>query len=263
MAACAVGANGSREPQAQRIFDDSPSKPAARAGIRSSRRHSARCSPSRLCCARLDRPRRDARRPRRHPPHRRRGVRRHDHERDRRRHPRFGPLRPRAVLGSRVRGTVRGTCHLEFVDLLVPDTRRVLQVGPLGVVPLHQRQGVGIALMEETVRLADERGEPLLLIKGSPAYYGRFGFTRTDEHGIEMPPDPTGRSSSCSGRWRLRPDAARPSRVPAGDLRDRVLAHALSATRRRAARSAALRSCRRRYQVMGDSLLHRNELSCP
>lgn len=79
-----------------------------------------------------------------------------------------------------------------YVDLLVPDTRRVLQVGPLGVVPSHQRQGVGIALMEETVRLADERGEPLLLIEGSPAYYGRFGFTRTDEHGIEMPPESRG-----------------------------------------------------------------------
>jgi len=79
-----------------------------------------------------------------------------------------------------------------YVDLLVPDTRRVLQVGPLAVVPSRQRQGVGIALMDETVRLADERGEPLLLIEGSPAYYGRFGFTRTDEHGIEMPPESHG-----------------------------------------------------------------------
>jgi putative acetyltransferase len=43
--------------------------------------------------------------------------------------------------------------------------------------------------MRETIRLADERGEPLLLIEGSPEYYGRFGFTRTDEQGIEMPPE--------------------------------------------------------------------------
>ncbi|HKC20917.1 MAG TPA: N-acetyltransferase, partial [Gaiellaceae bacterium] len=28
-----------------------------------------------------------------------------------------------------------------YVDLLVPDTRRVLQVGPLAVVPSHQRRG--------------------------------------------------------------------------------------------------------------------------
>ena len=74
-----------------------------------------------------------------------------------------------------------------YVDL-VPGTRRVLQVGPLAVVPSHQRQGIGTALMEETVRIADERGEPLLLLEGNPKYYGRFGFTRADEHGIEMPP---------------------------------------------------------------------------
>jgi len=79
-----------------------------------------------------------------------------------------------------------------YADLLVPDTRRVLQVGPLAVVPSHQRRGIGTALMQETIRLADERGEPLLLIEGNPAYYGRFGFTRTDEHGIEMPPESHG-----------------------------------------------------------------------
>jgi putative acetyltransferase len=75
-----------------------------------------------------------------------------------------------------------------YVDL-VPGTRRVLQVGPLAVVPSHQRQGVGSALMHETIRIAHERREPLLLIEGSPEYYGRFGFTRADERGIEMPPE--------------------------------------------------------------------------
>jgi putative acetyltransferase len=75
-----------------------------------------------------------------------------------------------------------------YVDV-VPVNRRVLQVGPLAVVPSHQRQGVGSALMQETIRLADELGEPLLLIEGSDVYYGRFGFTRADEHGIEMPPE--------------------------------------------------------------------------
>ena len=78
-----------------------------------------------------------------------------------------------------------------YVDV-VPGSRRVLQVGPLAVVPSHQRQGIGTALMQETIRIADERGEPLLLIEGNPAYYGRFGFTRTDEHGIEMPPESHG-----------------------------------------------------------------------
>jgi putative acetyltransferase len=41
--------------------------------------------------------------------------------------------------------------------------------------------------MEETIRIADARGEPLLLIEGNPKYYERFGFTRADAAGIEPP----------------------------------------------------------------------------
>ena len=78
-----------------------------------------------------------------------------------------------------------------YVDL-VPGTRRVLQVGPLAVLPAHQRRGVGSALMRETIRRADDRGEPLLLIEGNPAYYGRFGFRRADALGIEPPPEARG-----------------------------------------------------------------------
>jgi putative acetyltransferase len=75
-----------------------------------------------------------------------------------------------------------------YVDL-VPGTGRVLQVGPLAVLPSQQRRGVGSALMRETIRLAGERGEPLLLVEGNPAYYERFGFTRADAAGIEPPPE--------------------------------------------------------------------------
>jgi putative acetyltransferase len=89
-------------------------------------------------------------------------------------------------------GQALGHVISSYVDVVsdrVPGSRRVLQVGPLAVVPSHQRQGIGTALMQETIRIADARGEPMLMIEGSPEYYGRFGFTRTDEHGIEMPPE--------------------------------------------------------------------------
>jgi putative acetyltransferase len=32
-------------------------------------------------------------------------------------------------------------------------------------------------------------GEPLLLVEGAPAYYGRFGFVRADELGLLPPPE--------------------------------------------------------------------------
>jgi putative acetyltransferase len=87
-------------------------------------------------------------------------------------------------------GQSLGHVITSYVDLTrVPGTERVLQVGPLAVVPAHQRQGIGSALMHETIRIADERGEPLLLIEGNPANYERFGFTRADEQGIEPPPE--------------------------------------------------------------------------
>lgn len=92
-----------------------------------------------------------------------------------------------AASGSQTLGHVISS----YVDV-EPGRRRVLQVGPLAVVPSHRRRGIGSALMEETIRLADARGEPLLLIEGNPRYYERFGFTRADAVGIEPPPEARG-----------------------------------------------------------------------
>ena len=88
-------------------------------------------------------------------------------------------------------GQSHGHVISSYVDV-EPGARRVLQVGPLAVLPSHQRRGIGSALMEETIRIADARGEPLLLIEGNPKYYERFGFTRADAVGIEPPPEAHG-----------------------------------------------------------------------
>jgi putative acetyltransferase len=95
---------------------------------------------------------------------------------------------PELSLVAVSQGQSLGHVMSSYVDV-VPGTRPVLQVGPLAVAPTHQRRGIGSALMEETIRLADARAEPLLLIEGNPKYYGRFGFTRADEVGIEPPPE--------------------------------------------------------------------------
>jgi putative acetyltransferase len=83
-------------------------------------------------------------------------------------------------------GRVVGHVLLGYVELA---DRRVLELGPIGVVPERQRQGIGSALVREALRLADERGEPLVLVLGHPTYYPRFGFRRASELGIE-PPNP-------------------------------------------------------------------------
>jgi putative acetyltransferase len=72
-------------------------------------------------------------------------------------------------------------------------SHRVLQLGPLAVLPSHQRRGIGSALMKEALRLAEVRKEPLVMVEGNPAYYGRFGFQESTEIGIEPPPGVTGK----------------------------------------------------------------------
>ena len=74
-------------------------------------------------------------------------------------------------------------------DLVADDEtiRRIWIVGPVAVVPVHQRQGVGGALMRAAIELATERGEPVLCLLGHASYYPRFGFEAARSIGIEAP----------------------------------------------------------------------------
>ena len=65
----------------------------------------------------------------------------------------------------------------------------VLGLGPLGVQPDRQRQGVGTVLVHALLAVAEACGERLVVLLGSPDYYRRFGFTTSTELGI-APPEP-------------------------------------------------------------------------
>lgn len=69
---------------------------------------------------------------------------------------------------------------------LMPAELAVLALAPIGVVPRHQRRGVGGALMRAVLGAADACGEPLVGLVGDPAYYERFGFVPGRHHGIEL-----------------------------------------------------------------------------
>jgi putative acetyltransferase len=66
--------------------------------------------------------------------------------------------------------------------------RGVLGLGPIGVLPAHQRRGIGSALVRAALDGARELGEPVVVLEGNPAYYSRFGFVRGDEVGLLPPP---------------------------------------------------------------------------
>jgi putative acetyltransferase len=62
-----------------------------------------------------------------------------------------------------------------------------LGLGPLGVVPSHQRSGVGAALMHAVLGAADALEEPVVVLLGHTDYYPRFGFLPATELGITPP----------------------------------------------------------------------------
>ncbi len=64
--------------------------------------------------------------------------------------------------------------------------RRISMLSPLAVVPSRQREGVGSALVRAAIAAADARGEPLVILEGNPAYYGRLGFEHSTRYGIEI-----------------------------------------------------------------------------
>jgi predicted N-acetyltransferase YhbS len=70
-----------------------------------------------------------------------------------------------------------------------PPAVPALGLGPLGVAPDRQGQGVGTVLVHALVAVAEAAGERLVALLGAPGYYGRFGFVRSTDLGI-TPPDP-------------------------------------------------------------------------
>lgn len=63
----------------------------------------------------------------------------------------------------------------------------VLALGPLAVRPDRQRDGIGSRLVAETLRLLEDRPEPLVFLEGSPDFYSRLGFIAGEELAFAAP----------------------------------------------------------------------------
>src|SRR5881275_56599 len=94
-------------------------------------------------------------------------------------------------------------------------TDPVVAVGPIGVLPDHQGTGIGSALMEALLAVADAADVPLIALLGAPQYYSRFGFRPAKELGV-VPPEPewgdafqarplTAYTESVAGRFQYAP----------------------------------------------------------
>ena len=62
----------------------------------------------------------------------------------------------------------------------------VLLLGPVAVHPTAQGEGLGGALIRDSLDQAQSEGWARVLLVGDAPYYKRFGFWKID--GVEMPP---------------------------------------------------------------------------
>ena len=90
-------------------------------------------------------------------------------------------------------GTIVG--HILFSPVTIESAPEVqgLGLGPVAVLPAHQRCGIGSRLIREGLDACRRLGCPFVVVLGAPAYYQRFGFTRagtwglTNDYGVDEP----------------------------------------------------------------------------
>ena len=57
-------------------------------------------------------------------------------------------------------------------------------LGPMAVVPAHQRQGIGSQLVARGLEYLDAQGCPFVVVVGHPEFYPRFGFESAPAYGL-------------------------------------------------------------------------------
>lgn len=65
----------------------------------------------------------------------------------------------------------------------------VLALAPLSVIPEYQRKGIGLSLIKEGHKIADESGYQYSIVLGSHRYYSKAGYLPINTFGIKPPFD--------------------------------------------------------------------------
>ena len=93
------------------------------------------------------------------------------------------PVAPLCRVARDENGTIGGA--IRYWPVRVGDHDALL-LGPVAVHPIAQGEGLGAALIRDTVARAEEQGFARVLLVGDAPYYARFGFQRLEA--VEMPP---------------------------------------------------------------------------
>jgi putative acetyltransferase len=94
---------------------------------------------------------------------------------------------PELALVAELDGAIVGHVMISHAVIRNADGgRRIAMLASLAVDPALQRRGIGRALVERVVGIADSFGEPVVILEGSPLYYGQLGFEHSIRYGIEI-----------------------------------------------------------------------------
>lgn len=78
--------------------------------------------------------------------------------------------------------------HIMFTPVVI-DSHAGLVTGmglaPMAVLPSHQSQGIGTALVRHGLEQLRMRGCPFVVVVGHPKYYPRFGFEPASRRGLK------------------------------------------------------------------------------
>lgn len=91
---------------------------------------------------------------------------------------------PELSLVAEMNGIIAG--HIMFTKASVGEST-VLVLAPLSVLPEYQRQGIGMALMQEGHRAAGKMGYTYSVVLGSERYYPKAGYLPAEKFGIRPP----------------------------------------------------------------------------
>jgi putative acetyltransferase len=79
--------------------------------------------------------------------------------------------------------------HIAYSRATLDSGHEILVLAPMGVLPEHQRQGMGTQLIGQSMRRAVLTDFPLVSVLGHPDYYPRFNFEPARPLGIDAPFD--------------------------------------------------------------------------
>jgi putative acetyltransferase len=85
--------------------------------------------------------------------------------------------------------TARIVGHIAFSRVTISDgTPDWYDLGPVSVWPELHKRGIGSALIRQGIADLRARGAAGIVLLGSPAYYGRFGFRHEPQLSYPGPP---------------------------------------------------------------------------